>query len=303
MAAIVLELQKEALSKQVPITDLLRKAMFVAKKLKVHEFEKWIQIELNGYDDYTQEQIPKYRQLRGTPKVWNPYHGWQTIMFQNVEVGHALSIRSCYQPIAEIEHMLDMQSPDGHFEMQYPGQTEHDIMQSIGLDLRPSLHVSSAAISKIVDSVRNVVLDWALKLEEDGILGSDVSFSLDEINRAVNANYTINNINGDIINSQFQQNSPEGTLSVTYGVDKKSIESLLKTVQDNISSIAITENKKSDIDAEIATIKSQLISSQPKLIIVREALKSLKDFLISAGANLAASAVQNYLISQGLFPK
>ena len=39
MTGIVLELQREALDKTVQISDLLRKAMLVARKLKVTEIE------------------------------------------------------------------------------------------------------------------------------------------------------------------------------------------------------------------------------------------------------------------------
>ena len=42
MISIVLELQKEAMNPAVEISDLLRKAKFVARKLKISEIEEWI---------------------------------------------------------------------------------------------------------------------------------------------------------------------------------------------------------------------------------------------------------------------
>lgn len=72
MSGIVLELQKEALDETVSIESLLRKAYLVAKKLKLKDFEEWINQELNGYDN----QFPKYRSVRGEIKAWNPYYGW-----------------------------------------------------------------------------------------------------------------------------------------------------------------------------------------------------------------------------------
>lgn len=47
--AIVIELQQEALSKDTDLLSLLRKAYLVARKLKLKEFEEWINHELNGY--------------------------------------------------------------------------------------------------------------------------------------------------------------------------------------------------------------------------------------------------------------
>jgi len=47
--SLVLELQKEALDQRVSVSHLLRKALVVVRKLKLSEFQNWIEIELNGY--------------------------------------------------------------------------------------------------------------------------------------------------------------------------------------------------------------------------------------------------------------
>jgi hypothetical protein len=62
MTGIVLELQREALGKGVRISDLLRKVLLVARKLKVSEIEAWVLSELNGYSDGA--EIPEYRQVK-----------------------------------------------------------------------------------------------------------------------------------------------------------------------------------------------------------------------------------------------
>ena len=51
MAKIVIELQHEALKSNFDIMNLLRKAYLVARKLKLQEFEDWINNELNGYNN------------------------------------------------------------------------------------------------------------------------------------------------------------------------------------------------------------------------------------------------------------
>ena len=48
MASLVQELQKEALDPNVKVSDLLRKALVVSKKLGIAEIEAWINKELNG---------------------------------------------------------------------------------------------------------------------------------------------------------------------------------------------------------------------------------------------------------------
>ena len=67
MSKIVIELQQEALKSDFDILNLLRKAYLVARKLKLNEFEKWIDSELNGYKNL--DKIPDYRLLRGEVKA------------------------------------------------------------------------------------------------------------------------------------------------------------------------------------------------------------------------------------------
>lgn len=67
MAKIVLELQQEAISKESDILNLLRKAYLVARKLKLNEFENWINNELNGYENM--DKLPDYRKIRGEVKA------------------------------------------------------------------------------------------------------------------------------------------------------------------------------------------------------------------------------------------
>ncbi|MBY0315621.1 MAG: hypothetical protein K2Q26_08885 [Bdellovibrionales bacterium] len=121
MALLVLELQREALSKNVGLTDLLRKAYFVARKLKVKELEDWVNHELNGYPSGV--DLPPYRIIRGIPKAWNPYHGWQSIMFESSKTQEALSVRPCAQAASEIEHILRNASSIGTLTMDYPAET------------------------------------------------------------------------------------------------------------------------------------------------------------------------------------
>ena len=72
MEGIVLELEREALDENVGIEALLRKAYLVARKLKLTDFEKWINNEQNGYEG----EVPEYRMIGGEYKALNPYRGW-----------------------------------------------------------------------------------------------------------------------------------------------------------------------------------------------------------------------------------
>ena len=59
MAGIVLDLQKEILSPNCDIVNVLRKAHLIAVKLKLSDFDQWIRYKLNGYPN--KESCPEYR--------------------------------------------------------------------------------------------------------------------------------------------------------------------------------------------------------------------------------------------------
>lgn len=47
MVPAVVELQREMLNGTIRVSDLLRKALVVARKLSLAEFQGWIQLEVN----------------------------------------------------------------------------------------------------------------------------------------------------------------------------------------------------------------------------------------------------------------
>jgi hypothetical protein len=47
MSSVIVELQREALDRNVHVSDLLRKALVVARNLALTEFQRWIELELN----------------------------------------------------------------------------------------------------------------------------------------------------------------------------------------------------------------------------------------------------------------
>ncbi len=78
MGNLVQDLQAAATSESMSVSGLLRKALMVASKLQVEEFEAWITKELEGYTDFV--DIPEYRLTRGFLQYHNPYQGLQPIV-------------------------------------------------------------------------------------------------------------------------------------------------------------------------------------------------------------------------------
>lgn len=201
MGGIVLELQREALAKDKDILQLLRKAFFIAKKLHIKDFEDWISHELKGYQGDC--QIPNYRYLRGEVKAWNPYNGWIPVVFEQ-ESG--LDIHKARDSIANI---IDVYNKSKRYAViNFSAHVNSFLNESSPFDTKYALHISTNQLFNIVESVRPAILEWAISLEENGIVGEEMQFSEREKEIASNTptinNYTANFF-GDVSNSQLQQ--------------------------------------------------------------------------------------------------
>ena len=101
MSSLVLDLQQEILKPDCDILNALRKAHIIAIKLKLTEFDNWLQSELNGYET-NQDLIPDYRKISGQLKAWNPYHGWIPVIMQDSILEEALCHRKMEDSIGDI---------------------------------------------------------------------------------------------------------------------------------------------------------------------------------------------------------
>ncbi|MGI9533388.1 MAG: hypothetical protein ACR2NW_00420, partial [Thermodesulfobacteriota bacterium] len=191
MSSVILELQNDALNKDVSVTDLLRKASVVARKLKITEFEKWIQSELNGYSK--PDDIPEYRHIVGIVKARNPYQGWQPALFPSYELEEAFSKRSISQTISEIESLLAEKESGSGLQVPFSAVDGNTLRGVFGFDWPITLTISFASLVRIIDAVRNIILNWSLKLEEDGILGKGLTFTSKEKKVVDKTSYNITN--------------------------------------------------------------------------------------------------------------
>ncbi len=289
MKPIIIELQHDALNRDVSITDLLRKSYVVARKLKISEFEKWLTQELEGYPD--DSEIPEYREMIGEVRAWNTYHGWQPIYFEEAEIAETVSKRNNSQRIAEIENLLKTvnEKGGGSLQMPFPAQQQNMICKAIGMQTQVTLMTTDSGLVRIIDAVRNIVLNWAIKLEEDGILGEGLSFSDDEKSKVEQHSYNVNNFYGEVTGSQIQQSSTDSQQTQEiYNFSSESISSFISELKENISNIELKEETKKELNAEISTVEIQIASPKPKNGIIKESLVSIRNILEGAGGGAIA---------------
>jgi hypothetical protein len=166
--SVVLKLQKKCLDKSEDLQSLLREAFLISRKLKLKDFEEWINLELKGYKNL--EQIPPYRRVRQTLQFFNPYHGWKEAELSQ-QLDEAIGIASILEPISEIEYLIS-KSKNGLY-IPVPNGIAKTLRELYKVEMQSRFLIHVTPIYGIVEQVRNLLLDWTLKLEEDNILGND----------------------------------------------------------------------------------------------------------------------------------
>ncbi|EOO67456.1 hypothetical protein IKE_02583 [Bacillus cereus VD196] len=224
MEAIVLDLQKEAYDS---------KSNVVARKLKLEEFGNWVNEELNGYQSY--EKTPEYRNVCGQLKARDLYRGGLIpVLINDPKYADIITNRKLVQPISEIESYVGKK---GNILVTFPVGQREILSKAIGTETEYFLEVSKNQIGSIVDNVRNIVLEWSLKLEEEGILGEGMSFSKEEKEKAKNQGPLISfGSDASGVQIQIQQNTSNSSQTMQQGsVDLNKVEELLQTIKDNIN--------------------------------------------------------------------
>jgi len=287
MSAIVIELQRDALDKAVSISDLLRKALVVSRKLKLDKFEEWIGYELNGY--VSTDQVPHYRKIRGQVGYNNPYHGWSPITFEDANEEDAYSSRNSTQSVAELENIIGNNDEKSVVAMTFSSRYEKPLLE-VTFGHKPYLRISRSAIIGILDAVRNNVLKWSLSLEEEGILGEELSFSESEKQRAESISYHVNNFFAPVSQSQFSQDAHNPVQVVnSSSIDIRAIEGMLSDIKGILNSITLASDQRLELDSEIATVESQLKSPKPKPLILEHSFQSIYNILEHAGGHVISA--------------
>ena len=152
-------------------------------------------------------------------------------------------------------------------------------------------HLSRAAISGIVDAVRNLVLDWCLQLERDGILGEGLTFNAKEKETAAQSHYTIN-YNAPVSHSQIQQGSPQASQVMTTGVlDERAVTIFLEMLKKHTSDLNLDAPNREQLRAEVDRVENQISSGRSDDGLLRESLRSIRAILEGCAGGLIASGL------------
>ncbi|MFQ2552299.1 hypothetical protein ACK3Z3_14455 [Aeromonas caviae] len=292
MPALIPELVSMASDPTVKTTDLLRRAMVVAHRLKLPEWVAWIGYELKGYPN--EQELPLYREVRvplmgqdSVGQLWpitNP-ELWDLSKLQSVTVN---------QSIGEIESWA---TEGEDKKLRFYDREEQMILACIGHAALPVRVLTIASISSILDMVRNEVLEWSLALEAEGILGEGMSFTSQEQEQAKQLAPVTIHIEGGIHGGQLMVSSPGGQQQQTVTREQKAeaLEALLPWLAQVIAQGQLQREACAELQAELDTLKAQAASPNPKWPVIGAVASSVWKILEAAGGGVLAEQVLGWL--------
>jgi hypothetical protein len=296
MSSLVLELQHDALNPSINLADLLRKALLVSRKLGINDFQTWIERELNGYQD--DKDLPEYRKISGTSQGLVPYQGWQPIQFGKVEIEKYWTIWTCTEPISQVIALVSSSSKSDAILVSYSSEALKVLLAHINRSTQVRFVVGVPSLVSLLDSVRTVVLNWAIKLEEDKILGEGMTFTPEEKSTARAATYNVTNFYGPVSSSQIQQQTSDSIQSlVTDEINIEPIVNFLAEIKESLSQLQLSREMEQKINVEVNAINAQVSSLKPKATIVRESLSSIRRILEGAGGAIAAKLLVSLILA------
>ena len=150
---------------------------------------------LKGYKG--NDKIPVYREsIYGQLKYFNPYNGWQFIIYDDPRMNQITNRLNITFPITQIVDVY-RRATNSTVSITLPPEAVGFIWND--MDFGPfdtRLFFDKSVLWNIVEQVKNNILDWSMMLEDKGICGHGLSFSQEEKSIAQNTpsivNYTNN---------------------------------------------------------------------------------------------------------------
>ncbi|MDG3555650.1 hypothetical protein P7L54_06755 [Acinetobacter bereziniae] len=288
--SIVLQLQELALNPESNVEELLNKALLVARKLKIKKFRKWCELELEGYND---EDLPQYRIFRGQLKVFNPYHGLQPFIIPS-EFDEIVTTIKMDLSIGEINNLLKQNSETFEYVISNEAKLHLMSLQDSIAQLEPRVIFKRSQLLGVPSKLRNIILNWSLQLEEDGILGKGLKFTEKEKEAAMSVNHfniqnmqgVAGNVTGGTINQNNQMN-----------IQKMDFDSLAKHLSENKVNFSDIQALQDAIELDPTPTEPNKLGSNVSSWIgnmIGKAANGSWDISIAVAGTLLAEAITKF---------
>jgi len=170
---LIENLQHDIIDPKIQLTDILRKSLIFAHKLKSNEFKKWIENELNGYPSDI-ELLPEYRKIQ--TQTFGNFVGPFGRSLQNAPIPTAhlpkkiheyATNQYFFESIKELESLAS--NNEDTIRSSWPPDFSVAISEEIYQDmvcLQAWKVISVDKIEGIINNIRNRLLKFILEIED-----------------------------------------------------------------------------------------------------------------------------------------
>lgn len=285
--SLIGEIIERSISNQTSLSELLRMVKVAAYRLNLPVLEDWVTKELNGYEG----EVPDYRRVKGQVVAKHIYHGWRSVGGDGAMLD-MLQERSLGSSVAQLEAMVHEAASAGNggtftlfFDQSFiPKILGNDtaFVEAIGT------RFSVAIVSGILDRVRSKILDWAIEMDKNGIVGQGMTFTPKEKADAAQATTNII-LNGSI--GTFAGNIGAGNVSGAITATSSNVAAALEVAQNIQESVQqlIQSGADPSLSEAVENLTTELASTNPDKSKVQNFIELAKTALAGASGSLLAT--------------
>jgi hypothetical protein len=290
------EIQSGATDPGVDISNLLRRAKILAARLSNPDFQAWVDQELNGFAE--RAELPLYRILPAIAyaSINDGYRQWNTAPVMTSflpdklkDWGERVYLK---QPIAALASLVGGKKLDGELHLPWPQEmaVTYGAKGYNGFEcLRAWQSISPDLVIGIIDTVRNRILDFVLKIEAEYPEAGEAQPGTKPIPEDKLQPLVHNVFYGPV--GSVAQNSERFSQTTNTFIDQSDLARLVVDLKKHLPELNLGTQPRQRAEAQIAVLEAELVGEQDQTII-RQVGQSLRSITEGAIGSLLAAAVQ-----------
>ena len=251
--SLLREIQDAAVDANVDISVVLRKCKILAARLGNKEFKKWVDEELNGYQN--KDALPDYRIFHVNSKGY--FAGIAGSALKNADIPltcipkefrEGLNKNYAMLPIASYVSLLKTVD-GGNLREDWPPE----LVAHVGAKIYQHMNclsawkvIPNAAIVSLIETVRNRILTFVLEIENKAPNAGESSPTTQSISQEKVSQVFNTTIYGNV------GNIAEGSQQLTQNADINVAENDLESLKSFISSIGMPKDEIAKLEESIS---------------------------------------------------
>ncbi|QNT77874.1 AbiTii domain-containing protein [Entomobacter blattae] len=230
---------KAAASSSTPLAELLRNGLVIAQRSHQEAIAKWLTCELNGYPSHN--PIPFYRHIT---------------VYDEKQESYGINL---LQPIGVLESMVH--TPSSFLDVTEPQSGK-------------TLKVTPLALQPVMEMLRNLITEWGLAMEKNGITGDEEGNFSQEDKQKVQ---TLQLPSLQLDNAD----KPAFPILPTEKYNKNGLQSLVEILEKETTNPQLDAKTQEELQAALITLRAQLSLNKPQWSIIYAVHSTLKEIVDS----------------------